>query len=217
MKEKFFKSIDYEGLEENYYERLNSKKYLLRYWFHNSRNEKINTLVKKYYRPSQVIVDLGCGNVLWNQNLLPVVGVDINENFLNFSFDRKRISQKVLADLHHTTLPDNYADIIVITEVLEHLSDNDTTIKEIYRILKPGGVVICSVPYDTNISLWKPLFFLQCFYRGTIKKEPYYQQQCGHINHFSPRSISQLFTRHQFTQLAQANHFFLTIFSIFKK
>ena len=43
--------------------------------------------------------------------------------------------------------PDNYADEILMRDSLEHLPDAHSNILEVHRILKPGGIFHCSVPY----------------------------------------------------------------------
>lgn len=43
-------------------------------------------------------------------------------------------------------MPDNYADLVILTEVLEHVSNISKTIKEATRILKPGGHAFVSCP-----------------------------------------------------------------------
>lgn len=42
---------------------------------------------------------------------------------------------------------DNFADEVLMDNVLEHLHDIVSTMREIHRILKPGGVVKIIVPY----------------------------------------------------------------------
>lgn len=209
--------VNYSETEVDFYEQQKKSLNPLRVWFHTSRNDLTRKLVDDFYQQGSVIVDLGCGNVLWNEKLLPVIGVDVNEGFLNFSLNNKRLSQKVIAEIATTGLPENYADIVVITEVLEHVNDLKKQLNEIKRILKPGGVIISSVPYDTRLSMWKPLFAIQCFYRGRILGEQYYKEQCGHINHFSPKSISELFINNGFTVSEQGHNKFFTIFTIAKK
>ena len=186
-------------------------------WFHRSRNEITGCLVSSYFFPGATVMDLGCGNVLWNKKKIPVIGVDVNKNFLDYNMDKGTICRKILSPIDKIETPDNSADIIVITEVLEHIADLGKVLGEIGRILKPGGILISSVPYDKAISLWRPLFFLQCFYQGSLLGDDYYKQKCGHINHFSPRSIKNLLQDCEFQVLRQQNNFYLTIFTVAKK
>lgn len=53
----------------------------------------------------------------------------------------------ISASIYDTGLPDNYADAVVCTEVFEHLEDPYSAIREIKRILKPGGLFIGSTPF----------------------------------------------------------------------
>lgn len=209
--------IDYSLQEADFYDTKTKGFNVLGNWFHGSRNHLVGVFIQKYYKKDFIILDLGCGNVLWNENNLPVIGVDVNEKYLDYNLKKGKISKKILSDISKMDLPDNFADVIVITEVLEHLTNPEKQIKEIFRILKPNGIVISSVPYDTNLSLWKPLFALQCLYQGNIKGNEYYKQKCGHINNFSKRKIAKLFINQGLKILEQYNHSFFTIFTIAQK
>ncbi|AGB42131.1 methyltransferase family protein [Halobacteroides halobius DSM 5150] len=48
-------------------------------------------------------------------------------------------------------IDDNYFDYILCTEVLEHTLNPFSAIKEINRILKPGGLVFITVPFNFRI------------------------------------------------------------------
>lgn len=209
--------IDYSEMNKDFYKDVASSKNPIRSWFHNSRHLLTKKLVDKYYKDGMVIADLGCGNVLWNTDLLPVTGVDVNEDFLNFNLKNKTINKKIISPLKKITMDDETCDIIIITEILEHLENLDDHINEIKRILKPKGKIICSVPYDTFFSLWKPLFFIQCFYRGQILNEDYYKEQCGHINNFSKKTIANLLKNNELNILEQTHNFYLTIFTVAQK
>lgn len=209
--------IDYSQTKKDLYEEVTSSKNILQSWFHDSRNKLTDFFVNKYYQTGMEIVDLGCGNVLWNSKRLPVTGVDVNEGFLDLSMSRGRLTKKIIAPVDKTTLPNSSVDIVVITEVLEHLGNLKEQMDEIRRILKPGGIIISSVPYDTFFSLWKPLFAVQCFYKGRVQGDEYYKQQCGHINNFSRKSIKKLFFVDDFNIIEQYNHLFFTIFTIAQK
>jgi SAM-dependent methyltransferase len=54
-------------------------------------------------------------------------------------------------DLIDIDLPDNTWDYIVCHRVIEHLSDDRRGMKELLRILKPGGTLVMSVPIDRDL------------------------------------------------------------------
>jgi len=51
-------------------------------------------------------------------------------------------------------LPDSSADVIFVSEVFEHLTENSLTtgLREIRRVLRPGGRLIGTVPYQENLA-----------------------------------------------------------------
>lgn len=49
-------------------------------------------------------------------------------------------------DLENQTFPDNSFDLVITSDVMEHIYEPDIAFKEIYRTLKPGGAHIFSVP-----------------------------------------------------------------------
>ena len=56
-------------------------------------------------------------------------------------------------DMQATGLPDGSYDIIICNHVLEHVDDFRTAIKEMFRVLTPGGLFICSFPMDPKVDL----------------------------------------------------------------
>lgn len=53
----------------------------------------------------------------------------------------------VVGDIHHLPFSDDYADCVLCTGTLEHVSDPFRAVAELYRILKPGEVVHIDVPF----------------------------------------------------------------------
>src|SRR5471030_1400651 len=84
-----------------------------------------------------ILVDFGCGDMPYRSVIEPHVskylGVDLEMNPKaehHIGFDSK------------TTLPDNYADIVLSNQVLEHVDTYEGYLQETLRILKPGGSTI---------------------------------------------------------------------------
>ncbi|MDR2065348.1 MAG: methyltransferase domain-containing protein [Prevotellaceae bacterium] len=59
-----------------------------------------------------------------------------------------------IADMHFDImkipLDDNVYDVILCNHVLEHVEDDITAMKELYRVMKPGGWAILQVPLNTQ-------------------------------------------------------------------
>ncbi len=63
--------------------------------------------------------------------------------------------QKVdLADLNHDPLPypDGRFDVVTASEVVEHIEHYRATIREFYRVLKPGGLCVLTTPNILNLN-----------------------------------------------------------------
>jgi SAM-dependent methyltransferase len=89
-----------------------------------------------------------------------VTGVDIDKRVIDIAKQiaagRLRSPRFEVADFSNPALlqPEFY-DLVVCSEVLEHIEYYHTVIQNIYATLKPGGCVIITVPYDP--SKWSVL------------------------------------------------------------
>ena len=51
-------------------------------------------------------------------------------------------------DITSLTFEDGTFDLVVTSDVMEHVIDYEAAFRDIYRILKPGGAHVCSIPVD---------------------------------------------------------------------
>ncbi len=126
-------------------------------FFHRNRARVVRRLTAKYASPNGPILDAGCGTGL-NLRHLPAgsTGIDINPR--NIELLRKRLPKhNVLeGDIEAMPFADDAFGTVLCTEVLEHVPDPAAAIREFRRVLRPGGVLIGSVPARSMI--WKLRF-----------------------------------------------------------
>jgi 2-polyprenyl-3-methyl-5-hydroxy-6-metoxy-1,4-benzoquinol methylase len=180
--------VEYREMNDSFYDDQTDPTKVSRFraWYHRSRYQRLTDLVSAHYRPGMRIADLGCGNSWWNVHGLPVTGLDINEKMLDWAKRHGRLSDyHVCADLSQPGLPDRTFDVVVMSEVLEHLLNGPEVLTAIRRLLKDDGTFLMTVPYDIFLGPFFVLFNLNCLYQGYVKGSEYHRHRCGHINHFT--------------------------------
>lgn len=99
------------------------------------------------------LLDIGCGKMPYKKYLLDqanitnYTGLDIADA-LNYHPD---IKPDLIWDGRVIPMPDKSYDAAMATEVLEHCPETDIVLKEIFRVLKPGGVIFFTVPFLWNL------------------------------------------------------------------
>jgi len=97
---------------------------------------ELKKFIKKYVQKDEnfISVNLGSGN----SNISSYVSnIDI------FAYDNVDMT----CDIGNIPIKDNSVDVIINQAVLEHVPDPQKVVSEIHRILKPGGVVYCAIPF----------------------------------------------------------------------
>ena len=129
-------------------------------------------------QPGQKVLDVGCGagalSLLWADAGHRVHGLDVNEPLLSLARERaEREGKSIEFKLGSATqLPwsDRSMDVCMVPELLEHVAEWQTCLREFVRILRPGGVLLlttsnklCPVQQEFNLPLYS-------WYPGPIKR-----------------------------------------------
>jgi len=105
--------------------------------------EVIKQSIMLYAPAPQVVVDIGSGTGLstqiWQEVAPQIIGIEPNDDMRNAAQPGEGIEYRA-GYSNETGLPDDYADIVTISQAF-HWMDIDSTLDEVYRILKPGGVL----------------------------------------------------------------------------
>ena len=128
------------------------------HWWYIGRRRIIASFVEQICR--QVtdrrprILDVGCGtgaNLLLLSKYGDAEGVDVSEDAL--AFCRERGLDKVrLGAGEELPYKDGTFDLVTAFDVVEHMDDDLAGVKEMRRVLRPGGRVLLFVP--TFMFLW---------------------------------------------------------------
>lgn len=122
-----------------------------------------------------VVYDLGCGERPYENEILNVadkyIGVDWSDTFHNLKAD-------IIADLNKTLPIDSeVADSVTSFQVMEHLSEPQIFLKEAHRILKVGGYLVLTIPFQ-----WWVHEAPYDYYRYTPYGLKYLFEKAGFIN-----------------------------------
>jgi SAM-dependent methyltransferase len=95
------------------------------------------------------------------------------------------------------------ADVVIMSELIEHLVDPDSAMEEVLRVLKPGGTLLLSTP---NLAAWynrgllalgvQPVFS-EVSLRGVYGRPG--SQVAGHLRLFTRRALVQFLAARGFT------------------
>lgn len=110
--------------------------------------------------PGESVLDIGCGDGNLLQMFPPCrkTGVDLSRSMVERASARLGADATVLRmNAEHLDFPNAFFDKIACSEVLEHTLHPDAVLREIARVLAPGGTAAVSVPHERLIKLAKRL------------------------------------------------------------
>jgi len=110
-------------------------------------------------QPSRVL-DLCCGTGSIAQRLPGcVVGVDFTAEMLQIAAAHSRRAHWVCADALRLPFPDNSFDVVTVGYGLRNLADLDAGLREIRRVLRPGGRLLSLDFGKPENRFWRSLYF----------------------------------------------------------
>jgi len=190
------------------------------YFFHDSSPEKSGDLSEsiqrnfswglsliEQYAPGRQLLDFGCavGSFLsmaktagWEAR-----GIDISEYAV--SYCRNTLGHEANSgELKDVNFPNEEFDVVTMWDVIEHLTDPLAELREVNRILKPGGIVLVDTPNEDSFirSLARIIYSAT----GGLVRYPiqklYHQ---FHLYYFNRATLSKVFEKSGFEVMYMAS------------
>lgn len=96
------------------------------------------------------------------------------------------------ASIYRLPYADNTFDAVILSEVLEHLDDDVSGLREAYRVLKPGGVVAITVPHANYPFWWDPVNkTLETLFNRHISEGPFAGLWANHHRLYMPDQLRE--------------------------
>ena len=122
-----------------------------------SRRHTLNTVARWMPRPDPTIVDIGCSSGYMIRDLQSrfpqsaIVGADAVPGPLEALAISMPDIPLLQFDLVECPLPDSCIDVAILLNVFEHIEDDAAAARQVYRILRPGGIAVVEVPYGPHL------------------------------------------------------------------
>ncbi len=182
---------------------------------HSSANPIQQKLIENFYKtvykilkPLKVdsVLDVGCGEGI-TLDKFEKEGIGKSLHGIDYSDDALKIGKKIYpnlnlkkGDIYDIKEKDNSYDLVMATEVLEHLDDPQKALKELIRVSK--RYVLLSVPNE-------PFFIGANFMRGKYLKN--FGNHPEHINHWTFMTFRKMVQKNGLKIVAQKHPFAWTL------
>ena len=137
---------------------------------HEMRYDIVARHARRHLRPGATLLDLGCGSANVADRLadldLIYIGMDFGEPAVRYS-QRKYLDRSgplttafLQADAEHLPFVSGSMDVIVMSEVIEHLLRPELAVWEVSRLLRLGGTFVMTTNNASEVPLRSPLSHL---------------------------------------------------------
>jgi SAM-dependent methyltransferase len=154
---------------------------------------RVNFINELPLNASAHLLEIGCGNgdtaayALATGKCTFACGVELCDEPAEIA--RQKLQAVHIGDIEHLDLPypDQYFDVLVMSEVIEHLRDPWAVLRKLRIFLKPGAVVLSGSPNVAHHSVLRMLL------HGRWDYAPVGIMDRTHLRWFTPQTYAQLF------------------------
>ncbi len=184
-----------KGLEEiwhqvppDYYQKGVKVSLFQRIW-HTRKLQVVLQLIAKSHMVSKKILDVGCASgwflsqVALKYPNAESAGVDVYKDAISYGNKLYPLLHLQYADGHSLPFSDKSFDLVICTEVLEHVLSPEKVLREIKRVMTSNGIAI--IEMDTGNFLFRAVWYWWTNLRHGVWKD-------SHIHAFNTKKLERL-------------------------
>jgi 2-polyprenyl-3-methyl-5-hydroxy-6-metoxy-1,4-benzoquinol methylase len=179
---------------EYYYKAKNTHAPTIRECYLRTAKSQVR-LIQKYASGTNLL-DIGCaqGFFLFSASKAGYTtrGIEISQDAAAYAI--KEFGLDVEAKpFEELRFPESSFDVVTLWQVLEHVPYPLTVLKEVYRILKPGGLVVASTPNIESIP-------------AKILRKKWWDIKRLHINQFTTKTLADILHNAGFKKMSSVSY-----------
>jgi len=163
-----------------------------------SRQRLALKMVEAAMPPSSRILEVGCGAGVMAAKLIKrgyaVWGIDLAEPMIRHARQLCESDPFGVGDIEHIPFPDNTFDVVVSLGVIEYLESDEQALREVWRVLRPGGRAVIAIPNGRSplrrldgvvprvVAVLRPAYHL-VKYRFRARPAPSSERFAGTVHH----------------------------------
>jgi ubiquinone/menaquinone biosynthesis C-methylase UbiE len=149
----------------------------------------------------KTILDCGCGRGYYLKMLrhlgnARLAGIDVELPYLRKARRNTAHLPGVTianASIYELPFPDGTFDAVILSEVLEHVDREAEGLAEVRRVLKPGGLVIVTVPHAHYPFWWDPINkTLETLFGQHVRRGPLTGIWARHVRLYTPERLREV-------------------------
>ena len=122
------------------------------------------------------LLDIGCGPGVMVKYAInhsfEFYGIDVAKNMIDQCsemFEDIKSAHFFVGEIEKIQYPENFFDVVTAMGVVEYIDDDIIAIKEMYRVVKPGGIIIITLPNKRSpYRIWDRIIYRKL--KNLVKK-----------------------------------------------
>jgi ubiquinone/menaquinone biosynthesis C-methylase UbiE len=140
---------------------------------------------------SKRLLEIGCGtgtdSLQFARNGALFTGLDLTPRSIEIARKRFEVyghqGEFVLGDAEHLDFADESFDVVYSFGVIHHTPDTEQSVREIHRVLKPGGKAIVMVYHRASLYYWGGIILKRGLLRGELLKASPAELMSRYVEH----------------------------------